>query len=303
MRGDPSVLERMAAAFEEAALSLWRRRPQLVATVAIVATSLAFPAALVLVLGWGSDLAAALASRERLRVFVLDDASDEEVAAVEEALASSPGIAATKRVSATEAEAIFLRRFPELAPTVAGLGSGALALPRSIEATGDGSPATFDEAARLVRGLPGVEEVRSDAASVERLASLRSSLALASTAVALIALAATAAVIGNVIRISALSRREQLAVMRLVGAPRFHVRAPFIVEGMVQGALGGGLAALALTLARWTLREPLAHALPASAEGLGMSVLPLLVAPGLAGALSAWWAVESVLRRHARLER
>lgn len=304
MRGDPSVLERLAAAGEEAAISLWRRRQHLAATVVIVASSIAFPAALVLLLHWGREFASDLASRERIRVFLFDDASPEEMLAIEEELQSSPGIGRSERVSAEQAEAIFLRRFPELAPTVAALGTGALSLPQSIEATGDGSPATLEQAAARARDLPGVEEVRYDAASVERLARVQAALSAASTIVAVIALGVAAAVIGNVIRIGALSRREQLAVMRLVGAPRFHVRAPFVLEGLAQGALGGGAAALMLALARWSLREPLAHALPASAAGLGVTaVLVLVIAPSVAGGLSAWWAVESVLRRHARLER
>ena len=304
MRGDPSALERLAAAGEEAVISLWRRRQHLAATVAIVASSLAFPAALVLLLGWGRELAADLASRERIRVFVFDDASPEELRAIEAELARSPGIARTERVSAEQAEALFLRRFPELAPTVAALGAGALSLPQSIEATGDGSPTTLEQAAMRARDLPGVEEVRYDAPAVERLARMQAALSAASTFVAAIALGVAAAVIGNVIRIGALSRREQLAVMRLVGAPRFHVRAPFVLEGLAQGALGGGAAALLLALARWLLREPLSHALPASSAGLGsIAVLFLVIAPSVAGGLSAWWAVESVLRRHARLER
>ena len=81
-------------------------------------------------------------------------------------------------------------------------------------------------------------------------------------------------------------------------------RAPFVLEGLAQGALGGGAAALLLALARWFLREPLSQALPASAAGIGsIAVITLIIAPSVAGGLSAWWAVESVLRRHARLER
>src|SRR5436190_14038519 len=143
MTGDPSPLERLVAAAEEASLALWRRRQHRVATVAIVASSIAFPAALVLVLGWGRDLAEEVASRERVRVFLFDDASAEEIASIEAALAASPGIALTERVSPEQAEIAFVKRFPELAPTIAELGRGALSLPQSLEASGDGSPATL----------------------------------------------------------------------------------------------------------------------------------------------------------------
>ena len=65
--------------------------------------------------------------------------------------------------------------------------------------------------------------------------------------VALLALGVAGFAIGNVVALGALSRREELSVMRLVGAPRFHVRAPFWIVGSIQGALGGSLAGAART--------------------------------------------------------
>lgn len=304
MRGEPSLADRFAATFEEAALSLWRRRPFVIATVASVAATLAFPAALVLVLGWTRDLVGDMASRERLRVFVFDDVSPGEVAAIRRALESSSGIDRVEVVPADRARAEFLERFPDLAPVVETLGKEAFTLPASVEAWGDGAPATLDGAARRVAGMPGVEEIRHDAEAATRMARLRASLAAVSSMIAAIALMVTGVGIGNVIRMGALARREQLAVMRLVGAPRFHVRAPFVLEGLVQGALGGALAAAGLAATRWLVASSLASALPASAAGLGSgAILALVAAPGIVGAATAAWAVESVLRHHARLER
>ena len=304
MSGDPSSLERFVATFEEAAISLWRRRPFVLATVVSVAVTLAFPGALVLVLGWGRDLASDVASRERLRVFVRDGASADQVEEIRRALEASPGMRRVERIPATRAREIFAERFPELAPVVAGLSPEELAFPESIEAWGDGAAATLSEAARRVDGLPGVDEARFDAEAISRLARLRATLAAASSAIIAVAILVAAVGIGNVIRMGALSRREQLAVMRLVGAPRFHVRAPFVLEGLVQGAFGGALALAGLVLTRRLLGAPLVAVLPASASGLGARAVLLLIAvPGLAGAVAAAWAVESVLRRHAQLER
>ena len=303
MNGEPTILDRAVATLEEAILSLWRRRRSVVATVVSCAVTLAFPAALVILLGWTRDLVRDMASAERLRVFLLDDATEVEVASIRRAMEASPGIVRVEEVSSQQARRAFLARFPDLAQVVADLPAGDLSLPASLEARGDGAPGTLEAAARRVQDLAGVEEIRHDAEAAARLSRLRAGLAAASSAVAAMALGVAGIGIGTVIRMGALARREQLAVMRLVGAPRFHIRAPFVLEGLVQGALGGALAAGGLAAARWMFAASLAAILPASSSLGGRTVLVLVLAPGLVGAAAAAWAVESVLRQHARLER
>ena len=55
--------------------------------------------------------------------------------------------------------------------------------------------------------------------------------------------------IASVIRLTVLLYRDEIEVMRLVGATELYVRGPFFVEGLVQGIAGGLLATAALTLA------------------------------------------------------
>ena len=45
--------------------------------------------------------------------------------------------------------------------------------------------------------------------------------------------------ISNVIRLTIYARQDELDIMRLVGATRAYVKGPFVVEGMIQGGLGG----------------------------------------------------------------
>jgi cell division transport system permease protein len=48
----------------------------------------------------------------------------------------------------------------------------------------------------------------------------------------------------NAIRLTVVARRREIRIMQLVGASQFTVRTPFVIEGMVQGAIGGALSAL-----------------------------------------------------------
>jgi cell division transport system permease protein len=207
-------------------------------------------------------------------------------------------------VTAEEARARFARRFPELADLPGELGADPLSLPASLEA---GVPGGGQDAARLaerLRGLPAVEDVRHDAAWSEALARLGRSVRAARAGIVALALAITGFGIANVVRIDALSRREELAIMRLVGAPALHLRLPFVLVGAVQGALGGAVATGVLAILARALSAPLALVLPAAAAGLPPGTAALLVGgAAVAGGAGAAVSVEGVLRRHARLER
>jgi cell division transport system permease protein len=77
--------------------------------------------------------------------------------------------------------------------------------------------------------------------------------------------------ISNVIRLTVYAREDELDIMRLVGATQAYVKGPFVVEGMVQGGLGGLLAVLLLWVAFRFLREDLM----AASDLLGRAPLTL----------------------------
>ena len=107
-------------------------------------------------------------------------------------------------------------------------------------------------------------------------------------------------IVAAVLRLSAWSRREELGIMRLVGAGHGFIRAPFLLEGLLQGLAGGILAAAALAgLQAWlesTLRSglglDLAAFLPAGVDVWMAGALAL--ATGALGLLGAAFALATV---------
>ena len=61
----------------------------------------------------------------------------------------------------------------------------------------------------------------------------------------------------NTIRLSLFSRRREVEVMKLVGATDWFIRWPFVIEGVILGALGGLLAILLLLVGKIALLDPL----------------------------------------------
>jgi cell division transport system permease protein len=83
--------------------------------------------------------------------------------------------------------------------------------------------------------------------------------------------------IGNTIRLSIFARRREVEVMKLVGATNWFVRVPFMIEGMVCGVAGAGLAAILLALSYQTLLADRVQSSMTAGGGPSAIAFPLLV--------------------------
>ena len=82
--------------------------------------------------------------------------------------------------------------------------------------------------------------------TIERLNAVTSYMIWGLYGATLLFLVASVLLISNAIRLSIFARRKEIEVMKLVGASDGFVRTPFVFEGLVQGLVGAGLAALAV---------------------------------------------------------
>jgi cell division transport system permease protein len=141
-------------------------------------------------------------------------------------------------------------------------GVGSDAIPDCVEVTVPGI--TLDEARALalrLREVPGAVDVDYGTAWLERLETFLGRARVAGLALLLLLGLATAVLVSNTLRLAVYARREEIEIMKLVGATDAFVGAPFLLEGVLQGALAGGLAAASLIGLRAALQPRLAAAL------------------------------------------
>ena len=148
-------------------------------------------------------------------------------------------------------------------------------------------PERFDVIRDRFADAPGVEAVVDQSAVFEEILSLTSGVQFAALAIAVVQLIAGAVLIANTIRVAAFARREQTQVMKLVGASNWYIRLPFVLEGVLAAAVGGGLATLGLWLAHPIAKDGVTEAVEfipiiARAETLEVGALITAVGVGLA---------------------
>jgi cell division transport system permease protein len=94
---------------------------------------------------------------------------------------------------------------------------------------------------------------------LEEIEQVTSALKIVLTVITALLIAASLMLVGNTIRLSIYTRRREVEVMRLVGATRWFIRWPFMIEGVVVGFAGGLVAILILWLGKLTIVDPLSN--------------------------------------------
>lgn len=97
--------------------------------------------------------------------------------------------------------------------------------------------------------------------SSDKIEQVTSALKIVLSVITALLIVASLMLVGNTIRLSIYTRRREVEVMRLVGATRWFIRWPFMIEGVVVGFAGGLLAVLILWLGKITIVDPLSNSI------------------------------------------
>lgn len=89
-----------------------------------------------------------------------------------------------------------------------------------------------------IEGLEGVRQVNSSESLADGLTSLNKLLSYISAAIMVVLIGVSVFLISTTVNMGISVRREEIAIMKLIGATDFFIRAPFIVEGMIIGLIG-----------------------------------------------------------------
>lgn len=233
----------------------------------------------------------AVERRVEVVAYLRDDITAAQLEVLQNDVGSFPEVDNVTHVSKFEAMRNAIQQLEEFRDVFTDLEMNPL--PASLEVQlrpAFRDPTSVARVAELIALYPFVEDVRYGREWVDKIYQLRR-LGGAVAAILGIAFAVVAIlIIGTTVRMAVLARREEIAIMRLVGATDGFIRRPFLLEGFITG-LGGGLLALLLTYVAF---------LAVDGSLINLEWVPAGWALGgtLAGGLLGLAASGAALRRH-----
>lgn len=289
--------------FTEAAASLWRSRGAALVAILTIAAGLFVLGFFLLVNVNLQGIVQRWSESAELSVYLDDRATAEQLKNIDEMVAGS-GLAVERMyVSKEQALSRFRTDFPDLAGATAALGSNPLPASFEIRLRPDLRDATgaIDGLVGALGHMPGVADVRYDREWLARLNTVVRGARIAGLVVVVMLTLAAGLTVANVVRLAAASRRDEIEIMQLVGAPFAYVRGPFVAEGILQGGLGAlvALAGLAAAFVAFQARYGAVAAATLGAERLTflpMPVVGMLVAGGMVVGCAGGYVVARRVR-------
>jgi cell division transport system permease protein len=221
------------------------------------------------------------------RVPVFDDATSAEINDLQRKLEAIPHVASVSFITKPEALAEFKNSYGKrkVEESITQL-NGHNPLPANFSVKAD--DASNLDAVRTAVAPPGANGKPKPISSIipaddptfepqqgeKKIEQVTGALKIILSVITALLIAASLMLVGNTIRLSIYTRRREVEVMRLVGATRWFIRWPFMIEGVVVGIAGGLVAILILWLGKITIVDPLSG----SFKFLAAQNFPLLVA-------------------------
>jgi cell division transport system permease protein len=237
-------------------------------------------------------------------VYLKDDATKADRSRVEKLIQGNPLVGKVQYISKEQAYAQEKKRNPEAYELL-----GSNPLPDTFRIT----PRSPDDITRIRDALApvapngsrtvadrAIDEVRNREEDTQKILSITRMVKLTTGGLTTLLVIASVLLIANTIRLSLYARRREVEVMKLVGATDWFIRWPFVLEGVLVGAIGGLLAVLSLAVLKIAVLDPLASdwALISQPQtlGFGLLVAVLLFASVAVSALGSGLSLRRFLR-------
>jgi cell division transport system permease protein len=242
------MLRRWMYIFDEALRTVSRHKG--LTSISVVIMSLSLLMLAVFLLATDNLLKVVGEAQEEMKIYVyLDDAADQSIVErLHGTILAQDEVGTVTFVSREEALADFRDQLGAEADMLSALRTNPL--PNSFWVTPRPEFKTRDSMVALaarIQGMPGVEEVRYGKEFLDKFASIVRGIYTVDIVVGFIVILSAVFIIANAVRLTVISRRKTIEILKLVGATNPFIVAPFIIEGAFQG---GVAAVLSLALLR-----------------------------------------------------
>lgn len=300
------LLRLLGVLFRDVAKDLLRHRGQHFLAMLTLASGLILAGGGLLAVESLDRWVSRMESQAKVTIFATEGGRLEET---EGLLKRDPRFQGVRRITSQEGTRRFLETSREAGLILESLGNEPI--PESLELTLRTDLMAAHKAVEVgesLRKLPGVGDVIVDQQRLESLQRTARLVRQALSLLGLLLLVAAGFSTGNVIRMSVLSREEEISIMRLVGATESFIRTPMLVEGGILGLAASLITILALFGLWWPLHRGLGGISPLLVElaRLGFFSFKSMFLLGfmgtVTGALGALWGFWTTQRSQRKAE-
>lgn len=232
---------------QEALASLRVNRTSVMIGIVTMAFTISCFGIFALLYGNLKKLAGTLQQDIEVVVYVESQASDKVVEEVRQRLESEQAVETLSFVSKNQALKEFYQHFPDESRMLEEMNENPLPASFVVQITPRFQVSDSIEIfAERVKQFPGVDQVRYSQDWIDTLALLVSYFEFGAVIIGAILAVATITIIANTVRLSFYSRKEEIEILRLIGATGSFIATPYVIEGAILGACGGALALVLL---------------------------------------------------------
>ena len=229
----------------ETILSIWRNLSLTLAAILTVAVSLGLVGASLMIREGAERATAQFQEGVEFIVFMNPDADLDQDTAIRHVLDTSPAIDSYDYIDKAAAYDEFETLFADKPELVESVTPDVMPPSYRIVPT-DRSAANVNELARQFSAQPGVREVATATEAIRQIDDFSTRVSQALLIAAVVLVGVSALLILNTVFTAIGARRQEIEVMKLVGATNWFIRIPFMLEGTIHGLIGAALAIPAL---------------------------------------------------------
>lgn len=283
----------------QAAVDMRAQPVATILTVAVIGIALALPASLNLLVQNGRSLAGGWESARDFSVYLQPETELAVADELTRELGQNDNIEAVMLIPADDAMQEF-REASGLGEVLESLEINPLPHTLVVRPVDDASVEELAALGEELQERPYVDIVKLDTEWVERLNAILDFLRRIVVIASVLLIVAVIIVVGNTIRLDIQNRRDEIEVLKLLGASDGFVRRPFLYIGLWYGMVGGLFALLLLISSGWLLASPLERLMGLYGTDMnlmGMNLTTALIVTG-GGILSGWGGAWSAVTRH-----
>ncbi|HET6348484.1 MAG TPA: permease-like cell division protein FtsX [Candidatus Krumholzibacteria bacterium] len=236
------MLRRIYYIVDEAFRTVRRHKGLTSISIVIMSLSLLMLAVFLLATDNALRLVSEAQNEMKMYVYLKDGVSENSAEGLYQKILSQPEVSEVRFVSKDEAMQDFREQLGDDSDLLSTLRTNPL--PNSFWVTPKEEFKTRDamvDLAGRIEPLAGVEEVRYGREFLERFASVLKALYFVSAVVGFIVILSALFIISNAVRLTVISRRKTIEILKLVGATNPYIVAPFIIEGAFQAGIAAVL--------------------------------------------------------------